>query len=113
MSAEPTHPARSKPPSARLPSRSRVRRCALSSPARSLPTCEIDPGMLAERCAAGLAELAVVDRTHPAYDLAAIAREHSVRGRFVARLLGSDDPAASEAAVAGLRAMDGHTELVA
>ena len=55
----------------------------------------------------------MVDRSQPAYDLSAIAREGSVRGRFVARMLGSEDPLAPAAAIAGLRAMDGHTELVA
>ncbi len=77
------------------------------------PSCEIDPRLLAERCGQGLAELVVIDQTRPAYDLHAIAREGSVRGRFVARLLATDDPLATDAAIAGLRAMDGHTELVA
>ena len=77
------------------------------------PTCEIDAPLLAERCDAGLMELVVVDHTRPAYDLAAIAREGSVRGRFVARMLASDDPLAGDAAIAGLRAMDGHAERVA
>ncbi len=77
------------------------------------PTCEIDPRLLSERCRGGLAELVVVDHTRPAYDLDAIAREGSVRGRFVARMLASDDPLAPDAAIAGLRAMDGHAELVA
>jgi exonuclease SbcD len=77
------------------------------------PTCEIEPRLLSERCGGGLAELVVIDGTRPAYDLEAIAREGSVRGRFVARMLASDDPLANDAAIAGLRAMDGHTELVA
>src|SRR4029077_15927585 len=37
------------------------------------PGCEIDPRSISERCAAGLTELAVVDRTVPAYDLDALA----------------------------------------
>ncbi len=77
------------------------------------PSCEIDPRLLGERCAGGLMELVVVDHTRPAYDLPAIASEGSVRGRFVARMLASDDPLAEDAAIAGLRAMDGHAELAA
>ena len=76
------------------------------------PGCAVDTASLAERCAAGLTELAIVDRTVPAYDLQALAQEGSVRGRFVARLLGSDDPAAGEAILAGLRALDGRTEVI-
>jgi DNA repair protein SbcD/Mre11 len=76
------------------------------------PGCQIDPGSIAERCAAGLTELAVVDRTVPAYDLDALAREGSVRGRFVARLLHSGDPDAHEAILAGLRALDGRAEVI-
>ena len=76
------------------------------------PGCEIDPASLAERCGAGLTELAVADRTVPAYDLDELAREGSVRGRFVARLLHSDDPDAGEAILAGLRALDGRTEVI-
>ena len=76
------------------------------------PGCEIDAGALAERCRDGLAELAVVDRTVPAYDLDAIAAEASVRGRFVARLLASADPDAGEAILAGLRALDGRPEVI-
>jgi DNA repair protein SbcD/Mre11 len=76
------------------------------------PSCEISPARLGERCRAGLAELAVVDQTEPAYDLPALAREESVRGRFVARLLHSTAPEAHEATLAGLRALDGRTEVV-
>ncbi len=76
------------------------------------PGCEIDTAALQERCRAGLTELAVVDRTAPAYDLERIAAEPSVRGRFVARLLGSGDPAAGEAILAGLRALDGRAEVI-
>jgi DNA repair exonuclease SbcCD nuclease subunit len=76
------------------------------------PGCEIDPPVLAERCGAGLTELAVVDRTVPAYDLDAIAREPTVRGRFVARLRASGEPDASEAILAGLRALDGRPEVI-
>jgi DNA repair exonuclease SbcCD nuclease subunit len=76
------------------------------------PGCEIDARSIAERCAAGLTELAVVDRTVPAYDLDALAREGSVRGRFVARLLRSGDPDAHEAILAGLRALDGRAEVI-
>ncbi len=76
------------------------------------PGCEISPASLAERCGAGLAELAVVDRTVPAYDLDAIAREESVRGRFVARLLHSAEPEAHEAVLAGLRALDGRKAVI-
>ncbi|HET7172337.1 MAG TPA: metallophosphoesterase [Gaiellales bacterium] len=76
------------------------------------PGCVLDVGALTERLGGGLEELVLVDRTRPAYDLEAIAREPSVRGRFVARMLGSDDPAASEAVLAGLRALDGHAEVL-
>jgi exonuclease SbcD len=76
------------------------------------PGCEISTASLAERCRAGLTELAVVDRTVPAYDLAEIEREGSVRGRFVARLSHSDDPDAHEAILAGLRALDGRPEVI-
>lgn len=76
------------------------------------PGCEIDTAALAERCGHGLAELAVVDRTAPAYDLDAIAAEASVRGRFVARLRASADPDAGEAILAGLRALDGRPEVL-
>jgi DNA repair protein SbcD/Mre11 len=76
------------------------------------PGCEIDPRSISERCAAGLTELAIVDRTVPAYDLDALAREGSVRGRFVARLLHSGDPDAHEAILTGLRALDGRTEVI-
>jgi hypothetical protein len=76
------------------------------------PGCEIDPAALAERCGDGLAELAVVDRTEPAYDLDAIAAEASVRGRFVARLRAAADPEADDAILAGLRALDGRAEVI-
>ena len=76
------------------------------------PGCEISPASLAERCGAGLTELAVVDQTVPAYDLDAVAREESVRGRFVARLLHSAEPEAHEAILAGLRALDGRKEVI-
>jgi exonuclease SbcD len=76
------------------------------------PGCAISPASLVERCGAGLAELAVVDHTVPAYDLDALAREESVRGRFVARLLHSTSPEAHEAILAGLRALDGREEII-
>ena len=76
------------------------------------PGCAIDVDALEERFGGGLEQLVVVDRTRPAYDLRAIAAERSVRGRFVARLLESDDPAAGEAVLAGLRALDGHAEVL-
>jgi DNA repair exonuclease SbcCD nuclease subunit len=76
------------------------------------PGCEISAAGLAERCGAGLTELAIVDRTVPAYDLPGLANEGSVRGRFVARLLQSGDPDAREAILAGLRALDGRSEVV-
>ena len=78
------------------------------------PGCELRPGELAERCGDGLAELFVVDRTAPALDLASLATEPSVRGRFVAALLERArlEPAAAErylaAARAGLAALDGN-----
>jgi hypothetical protein len=74
--------------------------------------CEISPASLTERCGAGLTELAVVDQTVPAYDLDALAREESVRGRFVARLLHAPEPEAGEAILAGLRALDGRKEVI-
>jgi DNA repair protein SbcD/Mre11 len=76
------------------------------------PGCAVDLAVIRERCSAGLEELVLTDRTRPAYDLQAIARERSVRGRFVARMLGSDDPCAGEAVLAGLRALDGHAEVL-
>jgi len=77
------------------------------------PGCEIASAALEERCGGGLEELRVRDRTRPAYDLAAIAGERSVRGRFVARLIESPEPHAREALLAGLRAMDRRRDLVA
>ncbi len=77
------------------------------------PGCEIDAVALAEGCRGDLAELSVRDRTHAAYDLRALAGERSVRGRFVARMLGRTDPGAQEALVAGLRSLDGRRDLVA
>ena len=76
------------------------------------PGCTVDLDALSERLGDGLEELVLVDRTRPAYDLEAIARERSVRGRFVGRMLRSDDPAAGEAVLAGLRALDGHAEVL-
>ena len=76
------------------------------------PGCAVDAGALAERLGAGVEELVIADRTRPAYDLRAIARERSVRGRFVERMLASDNPLAGEAVLAGLRALDGHTEVL-
>lgn len=77
------------------------------------PGCQLAPAALEERCGEGLRELRVRDRTRPAYDLDRLAGERSVRGRFVARLLASQDPHAREALLAGLRALDGREELVA
>jgi DNA repair protein SbcD/Mre11 len=76
------------------------------------PGCAVDTGALAERLGAAVEELVIADHTRPAYDLQAIARERSVRGRFVARMLRSDDPVAGEAVLAGLRALDGHAEVL-
>jgi DNA repair exonuclease SbcCD nuclease subunit len=76
------------------------------------PGCTIDRDALSERFGADLEQLVVVDRTRPAYDLQAIARERSVRGRFVARMLERDDALAGEAVLAGLRALDGHAEVL-
>jgi DNA repair exonuclease SbcCD nuclease subunit len=76
------------------------------------PGCAVDVAALSERLGAGLEELVIADRTRPAYDLEAIGRERSVRGRFVQRMLASDDPVAGEAVLAGLRALDGHAEVL-
>jgi exonuclease SbcD len=76
------------------------------------PGCEVSTASLAERCRAGLTELAVVDRTVPAYNLEELAQEGSVRGRFVARLLHSENPDASEAILAGLRALVARPEVI-
>ena len=76
------------------------------------PGCAIDRDALSERLGGDLEQLVVVDRTRPAYDLQAIARERSVRGRFVARMLVRDDAVAGEAVLAGLRALDGHAEVL-
>ena len=82
------------------------------------PACEISSGELARRCGDGFGELLVEDRTRPAYDLAQIARERTVRGRFVAGLLrrAEAEPERAErltaAAHAGLRALDGRRELL-
>ncbi|HYX85444.1 MAG TPA: metallophosphoesterase [Gaiellales bacterium] len=100
---------------------SRIAAAAAGPPGASLrvliegevaPGCVVDPESLAERCVAEFAELVVVDRTRAAYDLAEIAQERSVRGRFAARLLARGDAAGREAALAGLRALDGHTEVL-
>jgi hypothetical protein len=77
------------------------------------PGCEISPRAIEERCAGRLAELRIRDRTRPAYNLTSLAAEPSVRGRFVARLLESEDVHAREALLAGLRALDGREDLVA
>jgi len=77
------------------------------------PACEVDPQAIERRCADGLDQLRVRDRTHPAYDLEQLAGERSVRGRFVARLAASGDPLAREAVLAGLRALDGRRDVVA
>jgi DNA repair protein SbcD/Mre11 len=74
--------------------------------------CAVDVDALAERFGGDLEQLVVVDCTRPAYDLQAIARERSVRGRFVARMLARDDAVAGEAVLAGLRALDGHAEVL-
>jgi len=78
--------------------------------------CELRPEELSERCADGLLELSVVDRTAPAVDLDGLATEPSVRGRFVAALLERArlEPAGAErylaAAHAGLAALDGGSD---
>jgi DNA repair exonuclease SbcCD nuclease subunit len=77
------------------------------------PACEVDGQTIEARCAEGLDQLRVRDRTHPAYDLEQLAGERSVRGRFVARLAASGDPLAREAVLAGLRALDGRREVIA
>jgi DNA repair exonuclease SbcCD nuclease subunit len=76
------------------------------------PGCAVDRDALSERFGDGLEQLVVVDGTRPAYDLETIARERSVRGRFVARMLERDDAVAAEAVLAGLRALDGHAEVL-
>ena len=81
------------------------------------PECELLAAELAERCGEGFAELVVEDATVPAFDLAAIALERTVRGRFVAELLeraeGTPEEAARmrAAAHAGLRALAGRRDL--
>ena len=76
------------------------------------PGCEISPAQPRRALRRGPDELAVVDQTVPAYDLDAVAREESVRGRFVARLLHSAEPEAHEAILAGLRALDGRKDVI-
>jgi DNA repair protein SbcD/Mre11 len=71
------------------------------------PGCEVDVAALEERCREETADLVVRDRTVPGYDLDAIAAEPTVRGRFAARLIGSPEPVARDALLAGLRALDG------
>ena len=88
-------------------------RCLVTLEGEVDPACEIDPLAIEARCADGLDELRVRDRTHPAYDLERLAGERSVRGRFVARLAGSSDPLAREAVLAGLRALDDRREVIA
>jgi DNA repair exonuclease SbcCD nuclease subunit len=66
----------------------------------------IDRALLEERCGAGLGALELVDRTAAA-DFAAIARESNVRGRAVAELLASEDPAARRALNLVVSAFDG------
>ena len=81
------------------------------------PGCEVDPANLAARCGEGLWELQVRDRTWPAHDLDAIAREPTVRGHLVESLLAraADDPGGTAryeaAARAALEALDGRVEV--
>lgn len=68
----------------------------------------------------GYASLVVVDRTNPSYDLDAIADQPTARGGYVRRLRerieASEDDRERETLVlaleAGLRALDGHEDLV-
>ena len=82
------------------------------------PSCELDAGLLARSCGEQLAELAVENRTLPAFDLEAIAKERTTRGRFVAKLLerAERQPAEREramaAARAGLRAIEKRGQLL-
>ena len=82
------------------------------------PGCEVDPPTLAERCGGGLLDLVVVDGTVPSYDLDEIAKEPTVRGRFVRSLLEraaaapEEHSRIKEAMRVGLRAIDGRTDLI-
>jgi DNA repair protein SbcD/Mre11 len=82
------------------------------------PACPVRVGELEERLCEGFADLLVVDSTTPAFDLARIAQEPTVRGRFVAKLLERREREPEEAARllaaahAGLRAFEGRSELV-
>jgi DNA repair exonuclease SbcCD nuclease subunit len=71
----------------------------------------VDPGFLIERCSASLGALELIDRTVSA-DYAAIAHEANVRGRAVAELLDSADPAAERAIGLIVSAFDGREIVV-
>ena len=82
------------------------------------PVCEVRTAELARRLGEGFAALAVRDRTSPAIDLEALARQPTVEGRFALRMLTSAEaePARSglylDAARAGIRALAGQREPV-
>jgi hypothetical protein len=80
--------------------------------------CEVRTAELARRLGEGFAALAVRDRTSPAIDLETLARQPTVEGRFVLRMLTSAEaePVRSDlyldAARAGIRALAGQREPV-
>jgi hypothetical protein len=78
----------------------------------------IDAHQLAESAGAALADLVVLNETHPAWDLEQIAAEPTVRGQFVQKLLDqlSRAPADGHARIKqaidlGLRAFDENAEV--
>ncbi len=85
------------------------------------PLCVVDGAALTESCAAGLAELRVVDRTAPGFDVERIAAQETVHGIFVRRIKAlieeaGDDEARrarlQEGMYVGLRALEGRREVV-
>ncbi len=84
------------------------------------PDAEVSTDQLQANHESAYAGFQIVNTTTPAYDLEALAAQHTGRGRFVRRLMEQIEAAASEgdrvtaehALVLGLRALDGREELV-
>ena len=80
--------------------------------------CEVHPTEIAYAVSEGFGDVVIVDATYVPYDLETIAREGTVRGRFVAKLMERADAEPESqaqlrrAAVAGLRALAGRRDLV-
>ncbi len=85
------------------------------------PLCVVDAEALAESCREGLAELKVVDRTVPGFDIEAIMNRETVDGIFVRRIQrlieeeGDDHERLQrlqEGMYVGLRALAGREEVI-